>query len=534
MASYQAAVVTDIGRKALRLLMSQDTNFEFTRLEFSSYKYNNLELKMLTELKEVKQSVSVSNVSPSPYLEQIIEVKGVVTNTDLTEDYDINTVGLYVKNTKSNQEILYAVCSANVPNHMPSYDGKIVSSAIFKFLVSVSSSKNVSFEVDPEGVATLDHVQELQSVIAELQAYVGYTDEDIYGVEVDFLNKKFTRLAGAVNNGWQNCHAIMMRRRVEIDNDGKISSDKDKQIMVYQPKFYYKVVPLLVDHDGGLQKVRYYISDFKREGFKVHPAFLVDGKEVECIYLAAYEGCVQNASTREYVIDNTQGGFSNNWVLASRPNVHPATGWGYQSFNMASGSRDEYGEHGIWSLSTIQSISATQMLFLIEYASFNIQDKLGMGATQRSEPMYTGGTVSLGDQSGSLYGAVSYRGEENIFGNIWTFVDGITITRSGGVKIGSEKTNIPFTHTGSNFMYSFYYSEEFDWLFFPFNSNGDHMLPVGDEIFANDSSTNTFYPLLGGDFEDYVSAGLFALNCEANSTKSDASFGARLLYTPNP
>ena len=33
---------------------------------------------------------------------------------------------------------------------------------------------------------------------ADLKGYIGYTENDIYGVEADFVNSKFTRLAGAV------------------------------------------------------------------------------------------------------------------------------------------------------------------------------------------------------------------------------------------------------------------------------------------------------------------------------------------------
>ena len=34
--------------------------------------------------------------------------------------------------------------------------------------------------------------------ISDLKAYIGYTDTDILGLEVDFENKVFTRLAGAI------------------------------------------------------------------------------------------------------------------------------------------------------------------------------------------------------------------------------------------------------------------------------------------------------------------------------------------------
>ena len=68
------------------------------------------------------------------------------------------------------------------------------------------------------------------------------------------------------------------------------------QVMVEQPKFYYKVVPLelekVISGKGfHLRKARYYVSDVKKTGFKLHPAFIRDGQIKDFIYLSAYEGC---------------------------------------------------------------------------------------------------------------------------------------------------------------------------------------------------------------------------------------------------
>ncbi|WP_202946828.1 hypothetical protein, partial [Rhodanobacter spathiphylli] len=56
------------------------------------------------------------------------------------------------------------------------------------------------------------------------------------------------------------------------------------QVMVEQPKFYYKVVPLKLEkiQDGigyHLRKARYYVSDYPKPGFKIHPAFVRNGVE---------------------------------------------------------------------------------------------------------------------------------------------------------------------------------------------------------------------------------------------------------------
>lgn len=74
-----------------------------------------------------------------------------------------------------------------------------------------------------------------------------------------------------------------------------------------------------------------------------------------------------------------------------------------------------------------------QMLYLVEYADYNSQAKIGLGYTNGSHtaPTNSGGCDALGMKSGSRDGtdntSIIYRGIEDIFGNLWQFVDGINI-----------------------------------------------------------------------------------------------------------
>ena len=72
-----------------------------------------------------------------------------------------------------------------------------------------------------------------------------------------------------------------------------------------------------------------------------------------------------------------------------------------------------------------------QMLYLVEYADYDVQAKLGMGVVNTSGTVIMGGTDELGMNSGCLVndGAHSmiYRGIEDIFGNVSEFIDGINI-----------------------------------------------------------------------------------------------------------
>ena len=74
-----------------------------------------------------------------------------------------------------------------------------------------------------------------------------------------------------------------------------------------------------------------------------------------------------------------------------------------------------------------------QMLYLVEYADYDSQTKLGQGITNPggAVTINMGGTDSLGMQSGCLANdgktSIIYRGMEDIFGYVSEFIDGINI-----------------------------------------------------------------------------------------------------------
>lgn len=70
-----------------------------------------------------------------------------------------------------------------------------------------------------------------------------------------------------------------------------------------------------------------------------------------------------------------------------------------------------------------------QILYLVEYADYNSQKKLGNGVCARSQMVGSGECDLLGMKSGRIPNGLSviYRGIENIFGNVEQYIDGINI-----------------------------------------------------------------------------------------------------------
>ena len=524
MAEFRPMVITNKGQALIAKMMSGSGKIEFTKISISETAYSDAQILAMTSIGGVKQTTLVSRVTKTG--NAAVQVEGAVTNDALTTGYYMKTIALHAKDPNDG-EIVYAACGASVPGWMPPFNGVSTSGAFLKLITTVSNADDVTIEVDPAAVATVGDIQDLQKQISDLQAFVGYTDKDIYGVEVDFKNKKFTRLAGAVSMtpgaAFDAVKAFGGRKRCNVADDGTVNAyygeagysetGSNGQVMVEQPKFYYKVVPLELEKvEGGkgfhMRKVRYYVSDTKKAGFKLHPAFIQDGVEKNFIYLSAYEGSTFDTDAGVYNTTDAQTVDWTNDLLASIAGAKPTSGL-TQTGATRNGFRTIAAKRGAgWSQQTVQAATATELLFLVEYASFNMQSKIGVGVTNKTDDgttsmtEITGYTANLGNATGSVnnpdgWNIVTYRGEENFFGNIWKWIDGINIYNYGvgSVHIADHSfadgsvdhyEDAGITICGANgYVSAFGYNEDFDWLFIVSECSGDSALPVGDYFYQN-------------------------------------------------
>lgn len=600
MAEFNKLIITNKGQALMAKLIAGTTTVEFTKIRTSTNVYTNTQILTLTALANVKQTTDVSRVIRTNNV--AVQVEGAIENSNLTTGYKINSVGLYAKDPDEG-EILYAVASVASSDNgawMPPFNGVAVSGAYFKLITTVSNSDNVSLRVDQAAVATVGDIQDLQNQIADLEAFIGYKDDDIYGVEVDFVNKKFTRLAGAVGKSggasFDGVHCFGGRKRCNLTDDGKVvayhgdagysetgaltqaitigettySVGTKVQTMVEQPKFYYKVVPLELEiisegdnYGHHMRKGRYYVSPVPKLGFKLHPAFIRDGKEKDFIYLSAFEGSLYDVSANAYILDDSQvASFvaSTGDKLSSIANAKPMSGLTQDMTRAKTRIIAENRGTG-WEQETVQMASASQLLMLVEYATFNMQTAIGNGNVSKTDDgatnmaENTGATTSLGNASGVVTNTngiliVSYRGEENPWGNIWKWVDGINIQnptpfaagQHGNVYVADHGfadgiSASPYEDTGihpcygEGYVSAFGYNEKFDWLFIPTEHSGNSSLPVGDYMYNNQPGWRV--ALLGSYWTYGSTAGAFYWYLSNAASSRSRYIGGRLVYVPD-
>lgn len=471
---------------------------------------------------------------------------------------------------------------------------------------SVATANNVLQSLSAENASAASNIDELKSEnfnsqeilsgVADIRAYLGITADDIVGIQVDYKNKTFKRLAGAANltkgSDFDKFTMFGGRKRCNVADDGSIVAwygDADYkedgsmgQVMVYQPKFYYLVCPVEYDHiDTGigyhLRKANYYVSEKPRAGFRLHPAFYdASGNEIDYFLTSAYEGSIYDASASAYLLNDEQVMNTGEDKFSSIAGARPASG---SSQNLTRPNIEAMAQNRgtNWHGDLIKQVSAEQMLMIIEMGMMNLQTAIAQGIvslpwttgsdTTSSYAAATGSTASLGNGTGRAEKTTTYeggvakeytvdgktsvcwRGKENFWGNIWKFVYGINIWGNGKMGGGqpyicsdfsfAESKNsgnyepAGFTVTNANgYISAMGYSTACDWLFIASECLGNSSLPVGDYTYITVNLNGYRIALLGGSWSNGGSAGGFCWPLTYGVGTRYRDIGGRLVYIP--
>ena len=471
---------------------------------------------------------------------------------------------------------------------------------------SVATANNVLQSLSAENASAASNIDELKSEnfnsqeilsgVADIRAYLGITADDIVGIQVDYKNKTFKRLAGAANltkgSDFDKFTMFGGRKRCNVADDGSIVAwygDADYkedgsmgQVMVYQPKFYYLVCPVEYDPiDTGigyhLRKANYYVSEKPRAGFRLHPAFYdASGNEIDYFLTSAYEGSIYDASASAYLLNDEQVMNTGEDKFSSIAGARPASG---SSQNLTRPNIEAMAQNRgtNWHGNLIKQVSAEQMLMIIEMGMMNLQTAIAQGIvslpwttgsdTTSSYAAATGSTASLGNGTGRAEKTTTYeggvakeytvdgktsvcwRGKENFWGNIWKFVYGINIWGNGKMGGGqpyicsdfsfAESKNsgnyepAGFTVTNANgYISAMGYSTACDWLFIASECLGNSSLPVGDYTYITVNLNGYRIAHLGGGWNSGGVAGGFCWVLDNGVGSRARGIGGRLVYIP--
>lgn len=162
----QDLIITNQGQELIAKMIAGTSTASFTKIQTSDYDYSKETLKNLTFLYDVKQEALISSVTRTDTT--MVEVIGAVNNSELSAGYYVKALGLFASDIDGN-EILYAVCiEPDNPDYMPAFGGKTVSGITYKMNTKVDISSQVTLEISPAAVPTMEQVNNLTVIVNQL------------------------------------------------------------------------------------------------------------------------------------------------------------------------------------------------------------------------------------------------------------------------------------------------------------------------------------------------------------------------------
>lgn len=290
--------------------------------------------------------------------------------------------------------------------------------------------------------------------------------------------------------------------------DGFERTNPNKPVFVKIPEFYYKIEKI-----GNT--FRYYVSDGPKSVFSLHPG--------SGCYLARYEG--------------VKGNSSGTSTLRSNSGLTPSTSDTRDGFRVTSKATATG-----FQLRDIAAWCAYDLLYLVEYADFNSQEKIGPGIVNDTAAHKTGETDAMvyhtGRANSGDNAAVQYRGIENPWGNVSEFIDGINIlTQVAYICTEPESyaddttdnyKSSGFTTPDSGFIKELGFSSGFPWALLPDTTGGGSSTTyIPDFVY---SSLGEKVLNVGGHITSEQEAGLFFFHAGATSLGKSDKIGARLQF----
>lgn len=349
------------------------------------------------------------------------------------------------------------------------------------------------------------------------------TDASVYGVYWDGTSSPamsrtddaelFTDPVPALSNGsgsspFDTCMPWSGMERV---------TDADAGVLVRIPKFWYKWT-----RTGSTMKLQ--ISDKALSGYHTSPAHADRGDgngERDYVYVGAY-----HCSSSDY--KSTTGVTPKASITRAnfRTNIH----------NLGT---------DIWQWDYAMAWTI-RMLYLVEYANWNSQNVIGYGCTSSGAVENSGACDAMTYHTGTdqasrtSYGRTRYRWIEDLWGNVYDWVDGIYFS---GTTIYGINTPSAFSDTtggteiGTRGSASSYITEwttpeaeGFEYALYPSNSSGGGSSTyICDYCYYNASGVVL---RVGGSYSQSQSHGLFCSYGSYAASPTATNTGSRLQKLP--
>lgn len=452
-------------------------------------------------------------------------------------------------------------------------DGAVTQKALTIALNEISSAgSNIEILNTYDGVDLLARTEEgniaLTGIRTEDLVQLLAINQLYHNSDVAILYNNYDEWSSTVEGkSIYNLHCVSGRRRCNVSSDGTIvafegedsfkNDGSNGNVMVYMPKFYYLRLTTSVTPEGNIKKETLCVSDTKRAGFKLHPAFYdADGEELDYILYSAYEGGLYDASANSVSYDGTATIDALTDHMVSYANIKPISNFNIGVARTLANNNNTNTNNGTWGITDIYADSANQILFSfvskdslisagISYNSpqANYNSAALTGSTNAEPQKLIGSTPTYlvnGTATQSAAGgfAINFLGIENIYGNLWKYVDCVSYDSDNlwiKERGTNNTTNVGALPSGAGWIQYFKnYADNYNYLFIPGvvggNATSEH--PVGDYYWPPIQNEAYGVGVFGGHAASGDNNGMFYYAFDVNSSLTSYTTGARLMFIP--
>ncbi|WP_363473654.1 phage tail protein [Companilactobacillus musae] len=162
MSKYNESILTSAGLDLASRAANGKTKFTITKATATGDDLSDLseeDLQALTKLPNEVQTGIITNQDENiPNSNSVIGTELLFTNDGLEDSYSINAVALYAKEDDKDEEILYAITTAQQPEFIPDFADQVLLQFRLTIYVIVGRTENVTVTVNPTGMASKEYV----------------------------------------------------------------------------------------------------------------------------------------------------------------------------------------------------------------------------------------------------------------------------------------------------------------------------------------------------------------------------------------
>ena len=394
--AYGTTYITTQGAiLAAKTLQSKTLSFSHFSIGSGNIADSSVEtIKALTGLVNPELNFDITKINRETDTQ--VTVRGLFKNTDAEEGFWLKELGLYAIDPDTNQQVLFAYINYGEEAEYINNSITEKKEHYYDMIITVDNANNVTITVDPSTVYVNE--QELNDAISEAREFVGKN----YGVRrkiVDNVLSKWERIcdniglvANATKNGdevqndfdniypWSdiityNYDTTNKKITAYYGEPGFAFDGSNGEVLTRIPEFWYKR-----EVKGDYEYI--YISDYNRAGYKHSKEFSV-----------GRYGISVDADGKAHSYSGTIPAY--NKTIAAFRTLATAVGDGFCQMDTR--------------------YFILQLLYLVEFADYNSQSKLGRGVSEwfnqkallaennvnriivaNSNNMYVGRNISIG------------------------------------------------------------------------------------------------------------------------------------------